>query len=215
MFSGLIAHRARVEALEEDPRGGARLVLEAPAAIAEGVEPKDSIAVDGVCLTVTSRTRRTIAFDVIPETLRRTTLGGLHTGAAVNMELSLRLGDRLGGHLFFGHVDGTARILNVAPEGQGVRLVLSAPDGLWSYVIEKGNVALDGVSLTVASAVAGTFEVALIPETLARTTFGAKETGDHVNLEVDPLARYAVDGAARYWRGDTAEDDALAWAYEI
>jgi riboflavin synthase len=195
MFSGLIAHRARVASVVPDPRGGARLRIEAPAAIAEGVEPKDSIAIDGVCLTAVELDARTIAFDVVPETLARSSLGSLAEGQAVNLELSLRLGDRLGGHFVYGHVDAAVRIAGVAPEGQGVRMRIELPAGLRRFVVEKGYVALDGVSLTVASAGAETFEIALIPETLARTTLGARCPGDVLNLEIDPIARYAVAAA--------------------
>ncbi|GAC1396499.1 MAG: riboflavin synthase [Vulcanimicrobiaceae bacterium] len=215
MFSGLIAHLGRVHALEPDPRGGLRLVVTAPDAIAEGVEPKDSIAVSGVCLTVVAHDATTIAFDVVPETLERSALGALVAGSAVNLELSLRLGDRLGGHLVYGHVDATARIAAKVPEGQGHRLTVDLPDVMTPFVVEKGYVAVDGISLTVAATDARTFEIALIPETSARTTLGTKGVGDVVNLEIDPIARYAFAASARYGRGSGPSRDELAWAYEI
>ena len=215
MFSGLIAYLGRVAALERDPRGGVRLRIEAPGAIADGVAVKDSIAVGGVCLTVVAFDAQTIDFDVVPETLERSALGALARGAPVNIELSLRLGDRLGGHLVYGHVDATARIVAKVPEGQGHRLTVETPPPMAPYVVEKGYVAVDGVSLTVAAAHDGRFEIALIPETSARTTLGTKGPGDPVNLEIDPIARYALGAAATYLRGARPSSDELAWAYEI
>lgn len=215
MFGGLISHLARVVALESDPRGGARLRVEAPDAIAEGVAEKDSIAIDGVCLTVVAVDTRTCDFDVVPETLARSTLGTLRAGASVNLELSLRLGDRIGGHFVYGHVDATAPVLGKTPEGQGFRLSLGLAPELEPFVVEKGYVALDGVSLTVAAVRPGRFEIALIPETLARTTFGTRAAGERVNLEIDPIARYASAAAAYYARGHRDADAELSWAYEI
>ncbi len=173
-------------------------MLEAPEAIAQGVAPMDSVAIDGVCLTVVAHNERTLRFEVVPETLGRSTLGTLRTGSRVNVELSLRLGDRLGGHLVYGHVDATARIIGKEPEGQGHRLSIEIPTALRRYIVEKGYVAVDGVSLTVASVASGSFDVALIPETSARTTLGSKGNGDAVNLEVDPVARYALGAASAY-----------------
>jgi riboflavin synthase len=216
MFSGLIAHLGTVAALERDPRGGVRLRVRAPGAIAEGVAPMDSVAVSGVCLTVVEHDERTLAFDVVPETLERSALGALVTGSPVNIELSLRLGDRLGGHLVYGHVDATAKILAKVPEGQGHRLTVETPRGLERFVVEKGYVAVDGVSLTVAAVRDGSFEIALIPETSARTTLGTKTAGANVNFEIDPIARYALAAAAPYEeRGAVPSSDELAWAYEI
>ena len=216
MFGGLIAHLGRVAARESDPRGGARLRIEAPDAVAEGVEPKDSIAINGVCLTVVDRDVGSFWFDVVPETLERSALGALGPGSPVNVELSLRLGDRLGGHLVYGHVDATARILSKVPEGQGHRLTVELPAELARFIVEKGYVAVDGVSLTVAAVREGRFEIALIPETSARTTLGSRGVGDPVNLEVDPIARYALGAAERYeQRGAAPTDAELSWAYEI
>jgi riboflavin synthase len=215
MFGGLIAHAGRVAEFARDPRGGVRLGIEAPRAIAEGVDDKDSIAIDGVCLTVVEHDASIVRFDVVPETLARSTLGSLHLNGRVNLELSLRLGDRLGGHFVYGHVDATTPIISRVPEGQGHRLALDLPAGLEAYIVEKGYIALDGVSLTVAAVAAGRFEIALIPETSARTTFGFKGPGDRVNLEIDPVARYALGAAAAYARGSDASSDELAWAYEI
>lgn len=215
MFSGLIAYLGTVVALERDPRGGVRLRIAAPGAIADGIEAKDSIAISGVCLTVVSYDATTIDFDVVPESLDRSALGALVSGAPVNVELSLRLGDRLGGHLVYGHVDATARIVAKVEEGQGHRLTVETPAAMAPFVVEKGYVCVDGISLTVAAARAGHFEIALIPETSARTTLGTKGPGDPVNLEIDPIARYALSATAHYARGGRPSSDELAWAYEI
>lgn len=191
MFSGLIEHRGTVVANDEH-HGGRRLVVVAPEAINDGIQPKDSIAVNGVCLTVVSVGTQRIAFDVVPETLTRSTLGSLTEGDHVNVELSLRLGDRLGGHLVYGHTDGTAEVIERTAEGQGERLVVNTPGPLKRYIVDKGYVALDGVSVTIAAVKDGHFEVALVPETMARTTLGTRKTGERVNLEIDPIARYAL-----------------------
>lgn len=217
MFSGLIAFDGRVVSAEGDRSRGVTLVVESPAALADGVALGDSVAVNGVCLTVVSAEARTMRFDVVPETVDRTGFDRLRAGDRLNIELSLRVGDRLGGHLVYGHVDANASILSKEPEGQGFRLRVSLPDALLPFVVEKGYIAVDGVSLTVASADHEGFTVALIPETARRTTLGTKGPGDRVNLEVDPVARYAHGAAAQYAHRDasapTAEE--VAWAYEI
>jgi riboflavin synthase len=216
VFSGLIAHLGTIISAERDPRGGMRLRIDAPAAIAEGVEPKDSVAISGVCLTVVERDATSMSFDVVPETLERSVLGSLVAGSRANVELSLRLGDRLGGHLVYGHVDATSRIVGRRPEGQGHRLTIEVPVGLERYLVAKGYVAVDGVSLTIAAVRRSAFEIALIPETSARTTLGTKGPGDLVNLEIDPIARYALAAAATYGRrGGGPTDEELSWAYEI
>jgi riboflavin synthase len=136
-----------------------------------------------------------VSFDVIPETLSRSTLGSLKPGETVNIEYSLRIGDRMGGHFVYAHVDATAAVLRRVSEGQGERVRVEAPAALAPMLPEKAYVAVDGVSLTIAATGAGWFELALIPETLARTTLGARPQGSRVNLEVDPLARYAFAAA--------------------
>ena len=196
MFSGLIAHDGRIASVSGDADAGMTLVVEAPGAVAEGVALGDSIAVDGVCLTAVGIDGGTVRFDVVPETVRRTEFRTLRAGARVNVELSLRLGDRLGGHLVYGHVDACAPIVAKDEEGQGFRLWVALPDELAPFIVEKGYVAVDGVSLTVASVAPDRFSIALIPETARRTTLGVKGAGDLVNLEADPVARYVV-GARR------------------
>ena len=151
----------------------------------------DSIAVNGVCLTVADA-GDSLAFEVVPETLARTNLGGLGNGDMVNIETSLRAGEQIGGHLVYGHIDATTIVLGVHREGQGARLRCVTPRELALLIVEKGSVALDGVSLTVATIGEGEFEVALIPETLERTTLGRIEAGSVLNLEADPIARYVA-----------------------
>jgi riboflavin synthase len=217
VFSGLIAHEGRVASVEGDARRGLTLVVEAPEAVADGVAQGDSVAVNGVCLTVVGFDARTMRYDVVPETVARTGFDRLRAGDRLNVELSLRLGDRLGGHLVYGHVDAHASILAKEPEGQGFRLHVVLPDELAPFIVEKGYVAVDGVSLTVASATHDRFTIAVIPETARRTTLGTKGPGDRVNLEVDPVARYAQGAVAVYaqQRSDAPTADEVAWAYEI
>lgn len=198
MFSGLIAHSGTIVSVVAEASGGIRLRVRARDAVAHGVEPKDSIALDGVCLTVVAHDDATIDFDVVPETLARSTLGSTKAGDEVNLELSLRLGDRLGGHLVYGHVDATTAILSKDPEGQGHRLTIATVPALARYVVEKGYVAIDGVSLTVAAVAGDAFAIALIPETSARTSLGRKGPGERVNLEIDPIARYAMASVGAY-----------------
>lgn len=195
MFSGLIAYTGTVQHVQPLAEGGARLRVRCENASDEEVETKDSIAINGVCLTATEVDHNVIDFDVVPETLARSNLGSLREGDTVNVEYSLRLGDRMGGHFVYGHVDATAEVLSRTPEGQGERIRIALPSNLRRYVPEKAFISVDGVSVTVAAVGDGWFEVALIPETLQRTTLGIRRPGDRVNLEVDPLARYAVNGA--------------------
>ena len=192
MFSGLISYNGTVLDVTPLQEGGLRLRLRCENASDEEVETKDSIAVNGVCLTATEVDHNVIDFDVVPETLQRSNLGTLHVGDVVNLEYSLRLGDRVGGHFVYGHVDDTGEILARTPEGQGERMRVALPENLRPFICEKAFVSVDGVSVTVAAVGDGWFELALIPETLRRTTLGRKGAGDRVNLEADPIARYAV-----------------------
>ena len=190
MFGGIIAYRGTVTERERLPEGGITLRVRCEGVERERPEPKDSIAVDGVCLTATEVDAAVVRFDVVPETLACTTLGDRAAGDLVNVEYALRLGERLGGHLVYGHVDAAARVLQRTSEGQGERLRIELPSPLQPMIVTKGFVAVDGVSLTVAAANGNWFEVALVPETLARTTLSSRAQGSRVNLEVDPLARY-------------------------
>jgi riboflavin synthase len=183
VFTGLVAAKGIVRGLS-----GGRLEIET--ALAEELAPGDSIAVNGVCLTAVERSNGSFAADVMPETLRRTSLEPLAEGDEVNLELPLRAGDRLGGHVMQGHVDGTGAVESVSEEGSSRVVRIAAPAELLRYVVEKGSIAVDGVSLTVSAVDEDGFEVSLIPETLERTTLGAAEPGRTVNLEVDVLAKY-------------------------
>ena len=197
MFSGLISYTGNVQRITPLEGGGMRLRLRCENASEEEVEAKDSIAVNGVCLTAVAVDHNVVDFDVVPETLNRSNLGSLREGETANLEYSLRLGDRMGGHFVYGHVDATGEVLARTPEGQGERMRIALPESLQRFVCEKAFVSVDGVSVTVAAVGEGWFELALIPETLRRTTLGRRNVGDRVNLEVDPLARYAVEAARR------------------
>ena len=188
MFTGLVQELGTIGELAETP-DGVRMTIAAGCAgeLAEG----DSVSVNGVCLTATRVQDGAFGADVMRETLRRSSLRAVRAGAQVNVELALRASDRLGGHVVQGHVDGTGRVVSTVEEGFA-RLVTVAPDdaALLRYVVEKGSIAVDGVSLTVASLDHETFTVSLIPETLQRTNLGAARSGTPVNLEVDVLAKY-------------------------
>ncbi|HET9028861.1 MAG TPA: riboflavin synthase [Candidatus Aquilonibacter sp.] len=201
MFSGLIGYRGRIAGIERIDGGGMTLFVDADGVGSEKPEVKDSIAVNGVCLTATEILGDRIRFDVIPETLERSSLGSLKAGDWVNLEYSLRIGDRMGGHFVYGHVDAHAPVIARTPEGQGERIRIVRPAHLAPMIVDKAFIAVDGVSLTVAGAGDGWFELALIPETLARTTLGERPVGTFVNLEVDPMARYAYSVAASLSKG--------------
>jgi riboflavin synthase len=187
MFTGIVRELGRVEAVDvtED---GARLRIGANLAteLAEG----DSVAVNGACLTATSVDGGSFTADVMHQTLSLTTLGGLEASSQVNLELALRATDRLGGHVVQGHVDGTATVADVSGDGFARRIRIELPEDLLPLVVEHGSIAIEGVSLTVAGLTEDGLEVSLIPETLERTTLGAVEPGDRLNVECDVLARY-------------------------
>ena len=187
MFTGLVQELGTVRAIEREP-AGARLEVET--GLAAELSEGDSIAVNGVCLTAVSVADGAFRADVMAETLRRSSLGPLESGQQVNLELPLRADDRLGGHFVQGHVDGTGTVESATVEGfASVVRILCEPD-LLRYVVEKGSIAVDGVSLTVADIDDEGFSVSLIPETLERTTLGSAAPGRVVNLEVDVLAKY-------------------------
>jgi riboflavin synthase len=194
MFTGLVESTARV--LRVDPDGdGVRLEVETP--LAAELRQGDSIAVNGVCLTAVDPDGDRFRADVMAETLRRSSLGPLAEGDSVNVELPLRAGDRLGGHMVQGHVDGTGTVSDVRDEGFARLVRVDASPELLRYVVEKGSIAVDGVSLTVAGVDGEGFTVSLIPETLERTTLGLASPGRVVNLEVDVLAKYVEKLVAR------------------
>ncbi|HYU59609.1 MAG TPA: riboflavin synthase [Solirubrobacterales bacterium] len=187
MFTGLIADVGTVERIDAASEG-ARLRVKTK--LAGELEAGDSIAVNGACLTAAAVDDGAFEADVMNQTLERTSLGPLETGAPVNLELALRPSDRIGGHLVQGHVDGTGTVVEMAEDGFARRLTVEAPQELRRYVVERGSVTVDGVSLTVAALGDAGFEVSLVPETLERTTLGEAAPGQLVNLEVDVLARY-------------------------
>lgn len=187
MFTGLIEDVGRVSAVERDGDGATIAVATALAAqIGEG----DSVAVNGVCLTATGVTPDGFSAQAMRETLRRSSLAALDVGAPVNVELALRADARLGGHVVQGHVDGTATLAGVHEQGFSRVLDFELDDELLRYLVQKGSVALDGVSLTVSGLREDGFSVSLIPETLKRTNLGAAKAGDRVNVEVDVLAKH-------------------------
>ena len=189
MFTGIIEELGSVRAIDRR-EGGARLEITATAVLADA-RPGDSIAVNGCCLTVVDRGDGWWAADAVLETLERTALGSLEPDDPVNLERPLRLSDHLGGHLVQGHVDAVGRVAARTPLADGsTRFTFSAPPDALRYVVEKGSVAVDGISLTVAALGDDSFDVAVIPHTLAVTTLGHKERGAAVNLEADLIAKY-------------------------
>ena len=198
MFTGIIEGTGTVAALAAAADGsGARLEVEAPW-LAGRLAVGESVAVNGCCVTVAQATAAGFAADLVAETLRRTALGGLVAGAVVNLERPMALGGRLGGHLVQGHVDGVAKVLDRTPVGDGQEIRVEIPPELERYVVEKGSVAVDGVSLTVAGVAPGLVAVALVPHTLEVTTLGRRRPGDLVQLEVDVVAKY-VERLVQPW----------------
>lgn len=188
MFTGLVADIGTLDAVDSSD-GGARLRVRT--ALVDQLAGGDSVAVNGVCLTVAALSGGAFEADVMNQTLSVTSLAGIEPGSRVNLEPALRASDRLGGHIVQGHVDGVGEILGATEDGFARRVEVALPSGLERYVVEHGSIALDGVSLTVARIGAGAAEVSLIPETLERTTLGEARKSQAVNIEVDLLARYA------------------------
>lgn len=187
MFTGLVQSLGRIAGLECDDDG---VVVEIETELASELSEGDSVAVDGVCLTATAVTSSSFQAQAMNETLQRSALGDLDAGSTVNLELPLRAGDRLGGHFVQGHVDAVGTIDRVTQDGFSRRVRVSADPELLRYVVAKGSITVNGVSLTVAELDEASFTVALIPETLERTTLGGAAPGSRVNLEVDVLAKY-------------------------
>ena len=189
MFTGIIQTVGRVVRLE--PRGGdVRLAVDTAGLDLADVQPGDSIAVSGVCLTAVALEPHGFAADVSNETLSLTTLGKLKSGDPVNLEKALRLADRLGGHLVSGHVDGLGKVVAITPDGRSQRWTFELPAALARYIAAKGSVCIDGTSLTVNAVAGSRFGVNLIPHTVEHTAFHARRVGDAVNIEVDVIARY-------------------------
>lgn len=196
MFTGLVEEVGIVVA-REGGADGIRLTLSAEHVL-DGLSVGDSVAVDGACLTVVHADPGGFAVDVVAETMRRTAIGSRAVGDRVNLERAMKLGDRLGGHLVQGHVDGVGTVTAVTPEGEGIRVAVGVPGSVSRYVVEKGSITIDGVSLTVAACTPEGLEVALIPHTLAATTLGTLAPGHRVNLEVDLVAKYVEALTAPY-----------------
>lgn len=188
MFTGIVEHLGTVASV--DPSGRGRTIAVEAGPIASTVEVGDSVAVNGVCLTVFEVDGTRIRFQAVGETLDRSNLGDLSTGHPVNLELPMAASGRFDGHIVQGHVDGVGTVAGVEPDGDSRRLTVEMPSPIMRYIVEKGSVTLDGVSLTVTRADDSTLEVALIPHTLGATTFGERKPGDRVNVEVDVLAKY-------------------------
>jgi riboflavin synthase len=206
MFTGIVEQVGEVVSVEAP-----RLSVGVPVAWTD-IAVGDSIAVSGVCLTATEVDPQRLSFDVSEETLARTDLGSLRAGDPVNLERAATLVSRLGGHLVQGHVDAVADVVEVRPEGEGgVRLSVRVPQELLRYVVEKGSIAFDGVSLTVAALDGAVVGVSLIPHTLAATTLGSVDVGDRINLEVDVVAKYVARQAERSVDGRVGREERTAW----
>jgi len=187
MFTGIIEHRGSVARAESEAEG-MRIVLDTgPLPV---IENGDSISVNGVCLTAVESGPGRVTVEVVKETLSRSTLGGLQTGDPVNLELPMRANGRFDGHIVQGHVDGVGEVVGLEPEGGGMRMRVAVPEGLMRYLVEKGSLTVDGVSLTLAGVNGREVEIALIPHSLEVTTLGLRTPGEKVNLEVDVLAKY-------------------------
>lgn len=188
MFTGIVRERGRVTDVEG--RDEARhLEIQAPGTSAQ-LAVGDSVSIDGCCLTATAVSNGSFSVTAVPESLSRTTLGRLEPGDEVNLETATRAGEPLGGHYVQGHVDGVGRVASVESQEEGARMWVEAPPELLRYCVEKGSIAVGGVSLTISALRDGAFEVALVPHTLAETTFGSLSAGDELNVEVDVLAKY-------------------------
>ena len=184
MFTGIVEEVGAVSAT-----GPNRLVVDATRVLAD-LKVSDSICVNGACLTVTSREASSFSVDVVPETLRRTNLGMLNVGDPVNLERPLAVGGRLGGHIVQGHVDATAEVVSIDAEGEALLVDVQAPPSVMRYVVEKGFIAVDGISLTVVNCDSQSFRVTIIPYTQDNTGLGTRQVGDSVNIEVDIIAKY-------------------------
>ena len=189
MFTGIVEELGEVVAWEDLADTSARITVRGPL-VTSDAKHGDSIAVNGVCLTVVENTEGAFTADVMRESLDRSSLGALHVGSRVNLERAVRLSDRLGGHIVQGHVDGTGEIVSRTPAEHWDVVRISLPADLDRYVVEKGSITVDGISLTVSAIGTDFFEVSLIPTTLELTTLGSKVIGDPVNLEVDITAKY-------------------------
>jgi riboflavin synthase len=208
MFSGIVESIGRVRKAEGGA-DGVRLSFEAREEMVEA-RLGDSIAVDGACLTLVGFDEEGFEVDLAPETLQRTTLGELQPGSRCNLERAMALGDRLGGHLVTGHIDGVGEVSGRRPEGDSHWITVTAPEEVMRYIVQKGSVAVDGISLTVAACGAETFSVAVIPYTAEQTTLLEKEVGSNVNLEADLVGKYVEKLLASFAEAKFSGSDAGA-----
>ena len=188
MFTGIIEEKGRIEQITEGSKS-CRLKIGADK-IFDDLKLGDSVAVNGVCLTVSELTPPSFTADVMPETLRRTGLGTLKKGSTVNLERAMQLGGRFGGHIVTGHIDGTGTVVKLVREDNAVLVTITAEDAIMQYIVEKGSIALDGISLTVASVKNDSFTVSIIPHTAKETTLLERSTGDKINIECDIIGKY-------------------------
>ena len=195
MYTGIVAGVAPVIGVEQG-NGILKITIDLDGFI-EGIKVGASVSLDGVCMTVVNIDGSNICFDAIEETLQRTTLGDLCKGDLVNVERSLKVGDELGGHILSGHVMGKARIIDKLDKGEGIDLKIESPASASPYILEKGFIAVDGMSLTVGEVGDGSFSLHIIPETIRATTIGSKDTGDMVNIEIDSRTQAVVDTIRR------------------
>ncbi|MHC4445308.1 MAG: riboflavin synthase [Planctomycetota bacterium] len=207
MFTGIVQSVGLVRSIQRGS-AGARLVLNAPG-LKRPISSGSSICVSGVCLTVTKSTATDVEFDVVPETLSGSTLGTLSSGDRVNLEASLKVGDGLDGHMVQGHVDGIGRVSDIQRGSAGHVFTLGADSSIMAFIIPKGSVSVDGVSLTVAEVGKDWFKVALIPTTLSETTFGLLKVNDRVNIETDIIARTIVCTMQRW--GSSSGGNSVTW----
>jgi len=199
MFTGIVEEVGRVTSA---PPG--KLVI-AGGKVLQGMELGGSVAVNGVCLTITDFSTNSVSVDVMPETLQRTNLGLLRTGDGVNLERPLALGGELGGHLVQGHIDDTGRVISTMPDGETAIIRFEAPPEVMRYIVEKGFIAVDGVSLTVTGKDASSFQVSVVDYTRKHTTLGSRRSGDLVNLEVDIIAKYVEQLGSTHRSGITVD----------
>lgn len=188
MFTGIVEEVGRVQSIRREPANAVLTI--AASKVLEDVHLGDSIAVCGVCLTVTSFTASAFTADVMHETLNHSSLGALKPGSPVNLERAMPANGRFGGHIVSGHIDGTGRITRIRPDGNAVWYTVSASPSLLRYIVEKGSIAIDGISLTVAQVTGRDFSVSIIPHTQGQTTLSARRVGDTVNLETDCIGKY-------------------------
>ena len=188
MFTGIVEETGVIKSIRTEGRS-ARITISAQKVL-EDMKTGDSINTNGVCLTVTEFSSGTFTVDVMPETVQRTTFSKLRAGSKVNLERALRLADRLGGHIVSGHIDGTGIVEKTREDENAIRLTISAKPGILRYVVEKGSVAIDGISLTVITVTQRTFEVSIIPHTQSETAILSKKQGDAVNIECDIIGKY-------------------------